>query len=241
MAYGDAMVPLAHGYTNTTLGNDHAVVKRYQGPDAELRRQREHAMLARLPAHLPVPRLLDAAPGDGADDGGGGDGGAGGAVRMSRLSGAHGQDLIDQGHAAAVLRGCGQVLRQIHAVDVATVFPAAHPAETVVVHGDFGPNNLLFDPATFAVTAAMDWEWAHPGRLIEDLAWCEWIVRMHHRDHVDALGSLFDAYGQQPSWQERQDAMVARCQSLLEWCRRWSVDSASEWHRRLAATAAWVE
>jgi len=36
----------------------------------------------------------------------------------------------------------------------------------------------------------VDWEWAHAGNPIEDLAWCEWIVRMHHPRDVTALGAL---------------------------------------------------
>jgi aminoglycoside phosphotransferase (APT) family kinase protein len=34
----------------------------------------------------------------------------------------------------------------------------------------------------------VDWEFAHLGDPVEDLAWCEWIVRMHHPEHVDAPG-----------------------------------------------------
>jgi hypothetical protein len=31
------------------------------------------------------------------------------------------------------------------------------------VHGDFWPGNVMFDPATLAVTGIIDWEWAAPG------------------------------------------------------------------------------
>ena len=31
------------------------------------------------------------------------------------------------------------------------------------VHGDFGPQNLLIDPDSLAVTAIVDWELAGPG------------------------------------------------------------------------------
>jgi aminoglycoside phosphotransferase (APT) family kinase protein len=31
-------------------------------------------------------------------------------------------------------------------------------ADAVLVHGDFGPNNALFDPVTFQATAVVDWE-----------------------------------------------------------------------------------
>ncbi len=49
------MRPLKHGYTNLTVGDGSVVQKTYQGPDAELRRAREHATLTRLQGTLPVP------------------------------------------------------------------------------------------------------------------------------------------------------------------------------------------
>ena len=73
----------------------------------------------------------------------------------------------------------------------------------VLVHGDYGPNNVLLDPAARAVTAVLDWEWAHQGEPVEDLAWCEWIVRMHHPQHALAVDGLFGAYGSAPAWVER--------------------------------------
>jgi Ser/Thr protein kinase RdoA (MazF antagonist) len=204
------------------------VVKRYQGPDAATRRRREYLMLDRLRGRLPVPPLL------------GGDEDAG--VRMGLLAGMHGQELIEAGHAGPVLRACGEMLRHIHTLDPGEVFPDPPPSRDVVlVHGDFGPNNVLLDPDTFAVTAVLDWEWAHAGHPVEDLAWCEWILRMHHGDHLDALGGFFDGYGHRPAWAQRHDAMLARCRSLLELCHRWTGDGVRVWQRRLEVTAAWTE
>jgi aminoglycoside phosphotransferase (APT) family kinase protein len=44
--------------------------------------------------------------------------------------------------------------------------PAGRP---VLVHGDAGPGNFLFDDGH--LTALLDWELAHPGDPMEDLAW----------------------------------------------------------------------
>ncbi|GGH24371.1 hypothetical protein GCM10007036_30750 [Alsobacter metallidurans] len=44
--------------------------------------------------------------------------------------------------------------------------PAGRP---VLVHGDAGPGNFLFDKGR--LTALLDWELAHPGDPMEDLAW----------------------------------------------------------------------
>lgn len=216
------MQPLPHGYTNDTQGDGAVVVKQYQGPDAAERRLREYAILERLRGRLPVPPLL------GEHDGG---------LRMGFVSGVQGQELIDAGFARPVLRAGGEVLREIHA----EAFPDA--PGTVLVHGDFGPNNLLLDPATFTVSAVLDWELAHPGDAVEDLAWCEWIVRMHHADQVAALDEFFDGYGHRPPWAERQAAMVAQCRMLLDMCRRWpgGGDAVRMWGHRLAVTAAWTE
>ena len=60
-----------------------------------------------------------------------------------------------------------------------------------LVHGDYGPQNLLLEVAPWKVSALLDWEFAHAGDPIEDLAWAEWIVRMHHTDAVGALSALF--------------------------------------------------
>jgi aminoglycoside phosphotransferase (APT) family kinase protein len=78
----------------------------------------------------------------------------------------------------------------------------------VIVHGDFGPQNVLIE--SDAISALVDWEFAHVGMPVEDLAWAEWIVRMHHPDAVDDLPELLDAAGLGVEWSARHGAMVAR-------------------------------
>jgi hypothetical protein len=144
---------MRHGYTNDVRGDGAIVVKRFLGPNGDVSWKTEHAMLSRLDRQLPVPRLLTVADS---------------ALHMEYVSGVHGQELIEAGHAARVLRSCGDMLHRIQSLDVRTAFPGASlTPDTVLVHGDFGPNNMLFDPATFAVTAVLDWEWAHPGDAVE--------------------------------------------------------------------------
>ncbi|MGW2874475.1 phosphotransferase, partial [Kitasatospora sp. NPDC001225] len=55
--------PLPHGYTNRTAGDGTVVVKRYEGPDAEERRRREHRLLTLLHGLLPIPPVLGTEPG----------------------------------------------------------------------------------------------------------------------------------------------------------------------------------
>ncbi len=207
---------LPHGYTNETVGDEAVVVKTYAGPDAAARADREYRALQIVRGRVPVPPVLDRA----AD-----------ALTLGFVAGSHGQDLIAAGHAAPVLAGCGDVLRAIHRADVG--------------HGDFGPQNILFDAVTFAVVAVLDWEFAVIPLAdgVADLAWCEWIVRMHHGEHAGALTALFDAYGTRPPWPHRQTAMLQRCRELLDFAHRWEPGGAAErlWRDRLDVTAGWRE
>jgi len=114
----------------------------------------------------------------------------------------------------------------------------------MLVHGDFGPQNMLFDLERDRVTGILDWEFAHRGQAIEDLAWCEWIVRMHHPGQVSLLGEFFGAYGGDiPPWPARRAIMAGRCRSLLDFCHHQEPGGPGEvqWARRLAVTAAWTE
>ena len=177
---------------------------------------REYAALVALPGRIPVPPVLDHTAT---------------TITLRFVPGMHGQELIVVGHAEPVLRTCGLVLQDIHRTDF-------H-------HGDFGPQNLLFDPNTFAATAVHDWEFAVTPLVdpVADLAWCEWILRTHHPDRYRAITSFFAAYGTTPSWQRRHAAMLARCRELLDFAHRWDPDGAGEqlWRQRLATTATWRE
>ncbi|MEU0027124.1 phosphotransferase [Streptomyces sp. NPDC006335] len=238
------MRPLKHGYTNHILSDGAVVKKTYEGPDADLRLRREHELLTRLRGRLPVPPVV------AADDT---------TLTLGFVRGTPGQELLDSGCAEAVLVCCGEVLRRLHETAPNALEADAHQADAhqtdapegaafeagkVLVHGDFGPHNVLLDPATRAVTAVVDWEFAHVGDPLEDLAWCEWIVRMHHPAEREALPHFFRAYGGEvPPWPVRKGAMLARCEALREFCHRWDPHGSGvrQWRERSAATAAWAE
>jgi aminoglycoside phosphotransferase len=225
----ELMKRLAHSYTNDTSSDGRVVVKVYQGPDAPARGAREAAVLRAAKGRLPVPELLSV------------------EHRQSRFSfmpGVHGQDLIADGHGRAVLSALGSVLRTIHSVDPVGVFDDDPvPPGFVLVHGDFGPNNVLLAADASTVTAVLDWEWAHVGDPIIDLAWCEWIVRMHHPELVDDVGHFFAGYGGRPSWQRRHEAMVAQCRRLVDFWQRWRPETKTTEHRKrqLATTERWTQ
>ncbi|HEY3869313.1 MAG TPA: phosphotransferase [Actinocrinis sp.] len=232
---------MRHGYTNRTVGDAARVEKTYQGPDAALRLAREREVLTALRGLLPVPAVRAVLP-HGEDMR---------VLVLQFLPGSHGQELIEQGYAGEVLRACGEVLRRLHELPVDVIGAPAGTGQ-VLVHGDFGPNNVLLDPVSFAVTGVLDWEFAHLGDPLEDLAWCEWIVRAHHPAQRDALAEFFSGYGGGvPAWSERRAAMVERCRLLEGFCRRWEADGPGGasiadagvrlWRERGAAAAQWAE
>jgi aminoglycoside phosphotransferase (APT) family kinase protein len=209
------MRPLRHGYTNDTRGDGSVVVKRFTGPDASARWATERDMLELLAGRLPVPALLAAPTGE---------------LHLAHLAGTHGQELIDAGHAGPVLRSCGAMLHRLAAAGV--------------THGDYGPNNILLDAGTCEITGILDWEWARRGgTAVDDLAWCEWIVRMHHPGAVDALPELFDGYGSRPPWPERRAAMLTKCREMLALRRTLGATDPglARWARAIATTTGWSE
>jgi len=219
---------MQHGYTNSTTRDGGLVRKTYQGPDALHRAKSERLALRLLAGRIPVPVVVD--------------GGDTTSLTMQFVEGEHGQELIDAGKAEHVLRACGGVLARLHAIDVSTVYPGTHAKGLVIRHGDFGPNNVLLSSETLEITAVLDWEFSGPGQAIEDLAWCEWIVRMHHPDVVAAVGVLYDAYGWEPTWSQRHETMIARCLWLQDFSRRWDPAGAGvrQWRDRVAVTAGWT-
>src|SRR5437016_100277 len=87
---------LPHGYTNRSrFLASAAIEKRYDGPARWANARRECACLDSLHGTLPVPRIIErdlSVP----------------MIVTEALGGRHGQDLIDDGHAADVLRLVGQ-------------------------------------------------------------------------------------------------------------------------------------
>ena len=69
------------------------------------------------------------------------------------------------------------------------------PAQRIVlVHGDYRTGNFLFDRRG-AIRGVLDWEMAHLGDPLEDLAWlCQWSWRFRHNDLVGGLLPRAEAY-----------------------------------------------
>jgi aminoglycoside phosphotransferase (APT) family kinase protein len=57
--------------------------------------------------------------------------------------------------------------------------PAWRPDAPVLIHGDAGLHNLLWDAG---IAALLDWEWAGWGAPLQDLAWVYWTIRWRNLD-----------------------------------------------------------
>jgi len=216
---------LPHGYTNETRRRAGNVEKTYVGDHRSEHARTELACLSALGDRLPVPPVTDVDL-------------ALGRITLGYLPGDHGQDLIDRGHARIVLRLAGTALASLQRPPVPTV-AGLDGDGPVLVHGDFGPQNLLLDLDAGRVTGVLDWEFATRGDPVEDLAWAEWIVRMHHPGAVDALDDLFLGAGRRPPWSQRHDEMLRRVRQLLAGTER--SGSTSPWRERLTTTENWTE
>jgi len=196
------------------------VAKRYTGAGAAERQAREAALLRLLSGSLPVPEIAGERPG---------------VLRLHRARGVAGDDLLAVGQSRHVLGLTGSLLRRIQRVDVTALgLPGDGP---VLVHGDYGPQRLRVDG--HEVTAVLDWDLAHAGEPLEDLAWAEWSVRMHHPEAVADLDALFDGYGDHPSWQRRRQAMTAAL--ARREARADDPAVADMWRGRREVARSWTE
>jgi hypothetical protein len=221
---------LPQGYTNRTrlVPGTTIVEKAYAGSDARARLDREEQCLKLLAPVIRVPAVV------AKDE-------ARRALRLEFIKGIPGQLLLDGPSPDRVLTGVGSLLRLLQRDASSLLAPVLQGAGPVAVHGDFGPQNLLFD-ADFAVAGLLDWEFAHLGEEVEDLAWAEWIVRMHHERAIGSLDALFTGYGTRPAWPERHSAMLAQCELLRQRCETEGLlDAELMWRDRAQTTERWAE
>lgn len=218
------MERLPHGYTNETALDDSIVIKRYVGLGASGRQRTEKSCLEMLGDVLPVPALVHSESSE---------------IRMIKLAGVHGKELIETKNASSVMSAMGAMLDRVHSTKRMSL---DIPGDgTTLIHGDYGPQNILFTPSGNAVVGLLDWEWAHYGQPIEDLAWVEWAVRTHHPKQVELLSAFYISYGLRPDWSDRQDCMISRCSELkrLDPADRGGGHRVSVWDARIERVKSW--
>jgi hypothetical protein len=65
---------------------------------------------------------------------------------------------------------------------------------------------------------------------------------MHHPAATSTLSLLFDGYGHEPRWIDRQETMVLRCTELVGFAERtYGSEAAAMWRKRTTATESWDE
>lgn len=133
--------------------------------------------------------------------------------------------------ARALARAMGTLQRAVRAIE-----PGLAPL--AFVHGDFAPINVLV-AADGTVTALLDFECAHVGDPLTDVAWWGWVVRHHHPDAwVAAWPTFCVAAGTDPE----RDGPTLRALMLGELARRAAaaVDpDRRRWLDRLTEATTW--
>jgi aminoglycoside phosphotransferase (APT) family kinase protein len=188
--------PSASG--NSIRWDGSAVVKQYTGRLHAY--DREKAVLEALAGRLPVPRPFN--------------GSTRGALRLPYIAGINGRELADLGDPGELMAELGRFLRALHEFDVGPLSGVLPGAGRVLVHGDFGHYNAIFETDRSHLTAVLDWEEAHLGDVVEDIAWCEWQFRSRHPRHEWAVRKLLDSYGDAPDAGRREEAVRSRLQEL---------------------------
>jgi aminoglycoside phosphotransferase (APT) family kinase protein len=150
-------------------------------------------------------------------------------------------DFPLQGPIATVsaLESAARLLRQYHTASqsyleklqqredwttIAWMLPSRQPVE-LICHGDFSPYNLALN--NDVVTGVFDFDTAHPGPAIWDVAFTVYCFAPFKTDKNDQLGDLrrqierakrfCDAYGLNADNRERlAETMIARVQALID-------------------------
>ncbi|OPA73773.1 hypothetical protein BVG16_27200 [Paenibacillus selenitireducens] len=110
--------------------------------------------------------------------------------------------------------------------------------EPVLVHGDYGPHNVIYTPNGLSV---VDWEWSGWGSYLQDIAWVIWFVTLHYPGNAKQLSNTFlHAYRSHSDQPVSSDLIqiYAVSRVLQVMCRiiHANHDVKQEWIRRLKWT-----
>jgi aminoglycoside phosphotransferase (APT) family kinase protein len=117
---------------------------------------------------------------------------------MDRVDGDNGSIWLDDPiRARALATSMGALWRSLQQVVISTIdandaLSSAGSAPGRLVHGDFAPVNVVVGPDA-TIRALLDFEHAHEGDPLEDVAWWGWVVRHHHPDAWAAAWLTFCA------------------------------------------------
>ncbi|WP_114571285.1 phosphotransferase family protein [Exiguobacterium flavidum] len=244
---------LTGGYTNAayvTKGETPFVVK--VGRDKETL-AREAVVLKQLKETGIAPRLLDTIETEQAL-----------LVLMEFREGENAQKLLDTGFPAmsTIYFLLGKALASIHQVkcelpkgescdfnqldfldrqladEASTWARDAGQEEAVLIHGDYGIHNALFDGNQVTI---LDWEWAESGSRYGDIAWVCWFAGLHYPEQAIRFGRVFlQGYQAVHPLHMSADLLkahaVERVGRVLGRIAPDAIDARKEWERRLEWT-----
>ncbi len=187
-----------------TISQDH-VIKRYIGPGAFHRWQTEKYILIAVANTIPVPKMLINT--NEAE------------ISIGVVPGKSCDTLMSLGNSQQLFHNIGLALRTIHQFPVQDLTGNIQGNGSALIHGDFNIYNIMFDLNMMTDICILDWEWAHLGESVEDLAWMEWSIRMNFTKFEKDLPYFYEAYGEIPDWRYRKDAMILQCNRNLEYAR----------------------
>jgi thiamine kinase-like enzyme len=107
-----------------------------------------------------------------------------------------------------------------------------------LIHGDFGPHNVIYSNDTIT---AIDWEWAGWGNPLQDIAWVVWFVHLHYPNLCNELTNIFlKAYYSNKKIQITEEMikayLVNKIINIIKLIKDEDNDSKNEWNRRLEWT-----
>jgi len=110
--------------------------------------------------------------------------------------------------------------------------------KSTLIHGDYGPHNVLISNDSMHI---IDWEWAAWGHPLYDVAWVIWFVNLHYPHFAKELSEVFlNAYKEHSDIPITNDLIKAYSTSkvihIINRIKYANADVKAEWLRRLAWT-----
>jgi serine/threonine protein kinase len=107
-----------------------------------------------------------------------------------------------------------------------------------LIHGDYGPHNIIFSKDTII---AVDWEWAGWGNPIQDISNVLWFVHLHYPNLCRELSGIFlDTYLSYNNIQITEELIkafcVSKCINILNFINDGDTNNIKEWIKRLEWT-----
>ena len=219
---------LPYGYTNKTHCEDGVVIKTYMGANARERYATELEIYQLLQGMTFMPDLIKY------DE-----------TRLNILTkyikNRHAQDLLDE-NGSDVMCAIGKLLRDLQEIQIESIDGTIRRGSEVLVHGDFGPQNVLLARDSFEIVGLVDWEWAHFGDKFEDIAWAEWLIRMHYEAKRPMIDALYDGFREMPVWETRHTFMIKKCEAILDFAKRdRNEQSITMWSKRIHRVRTFTE